>query len=236
MQTRKIIYLISILSLVLSAGATGLAQGKNVKDSASQAKKASTILREIMGAPDKAIPKDVLDKAECVAVFPQVIKAGFIVGGRGGRGVASCRTTSGWSAPAFFNLGGGSIGLQIGAQSTDFIFLFMTDKGMDSLLSSKFTLGGDASVAAGPVGRQAGAETDAWLTAQVLSYSRSKGIFAGLELKGTVISQDTEHMEGVYYKGVTAQDILKENKVKAPAVVQVYPRTLSSYSPRKARR
>ena len=236
MQTRKIIYLISILSLVLSAGATGLAQGKNVKDSASQAKKASTILREIMGAPDKAIPKDVLDKAECVAVFPQVIKAGFIVGGRGGRGVASCRTPSGWSAPAFFNLGGGSIGLQIGAQSTDFIFLFMTDKGMDSLLSSKFTLGGDASVAAGPVGRQAGAETDAWLTAQVLSYSRSKGIFAGLELKGTVISQDTEHMEGVYYKGVTAHDILKENKVKAPAVVQVYPKTLSSYSPRRARR
>ena len=236
MQTRKIIYLISILSLVLSAGATGLAQGKNVKDSASQAKKASTILREIMGAPDKAIPKDVLDKAECVAVFPQVIKAGFIVGGRGGRGVASCRTPSGWSAPAFFNLGGGSIGLQIGAQSTDFIFLFMTDKGMDSLLSSKFTLGGDASVAAGPVGRQAGAETDAWLTAQVLSYSRSKGIFAGLELKGTVISQDTEHMEGVYYKGVTAHDILKENKVNAPAVVQVYPKTLSSYSPRRARR
>lgn len=236
MQTRKIGYLISILCLALVVSATGLAQGKNTKDSASQANKASTVLREIMSAPDQAIPRDVLDKAECVAVFPQVIKAGFIFGGRGGRGVASCRTPSGWSAPAFFNLGGGSFGLQIGAQATDFIFLFMTEKGMDSLLSSKFTLGGDASVAAGPVGRQAGAETDALMSAQVLSYSRSKGVFAGLELKGTVISQDTEHMEGVYYKGVTANDVLKENKVKAPAVVQVFPRTLSRYSARKARK
>lgn len=236
MRTTKMIYLISILGLVLTAGATALGQGKNVKDSASQANKAATVLNEIMAAPDQAIPKDVLDNAECVAVFPQVIKAGFIIGGRGGRGVASCRTPSGWSAPAFFNLGGGSFGLQIGAQATDFIFLFMTEKGMDSLLSSKFTLGGDASVAAGPVGRQAGAETDALMSAQVLSYSRSKGVFAGLELKGTVISQDTEHMEGVYYKGVTASEVLKENKVKAPSVVQVFPRTLSSYSPRKARR
>jgi SH3 domain-containing YSC84-like protein 1 len=236
MQTRKLNYLISILCLALVVSAAGLAKDKNTRDSASQANKASTVLKEIMGAPDKAIPKDVLDKAECVAVFPQVIKAGFIIGGRGGRGVASCRTPSGWSAPAFFNLGGGSLGLQIGAQATDFIFLFMNEKGMESLLSSKFTLGGDASVAAGPVGRQAGGETDALLSAQVLSYSRSKGVFAGLELKGTVISQDTEHMEGVYFKGVTASEILKENKVKAPTVVQVFPRTLSRYSPRKAHR
>lgn len=236
MKTRRTIYLISALSLVLATSATGLAQGKNVKDSISQARKATTVLKEIMAAPDKAIPKDVLDGAECVAVFPQVIKAGFIVGGRGGRGVASCRTASGWSAPAFFDLGGGSFGLQIGAQATDFIFLFMNEKGLDSLLSSKFTLGGDASVAAGPVGRQAGAETDALLSAQVLSYSRSKGVFAGLELKGTVISQDTEHMEGLYGRGITAREVLKDNKVKAPSTVQVFPRTLSSYSPRKARR
>lgn len=236
MQTRNLYHLISVLCLSLAVGATGMAQGKNTKDSASQANKASTVLREIMAAPDKAIPTDVLNKAECVAVFPQVIKAGFIVGGRGGRGVASCRTPSGWSAPAFFDLGGGSFGLQIGAQATDFIFLFMTEKGMESLLSSKFTLGGDASVAAGPVGRQAGAETDAYMTAQVLSYSRSKGVFAGLELKGTVISQDTDNMEKVYFKGVTASEVLKENKVKAPAVVQVFPQTLTRYSPRKARR
>ena len=120
-----------------------------------------------MVAPDQAIPKDVLDSAECVAVFAQVIKAGFIVGGRG---MASCRTPSGLSAPAFFNLGGGSFGLQTGAQATDFIFPFMNEKGMDSLLSSKFTLGGNASVAAGPVGRQAGAETDALMSAEALSY------------------------------------------------------------------
>ena len=120
MKASKLIYLISLLCLVLAVSMTGLAQGTNTKDSASQAKKASAVLKEIMGAPDKAIPKDVLDKAECVAVFLQVIKAGFIVGGRGGRGVASCRTPSGWSAPAFFNLGGGSFGLQIGAQATDF--------------------------------------------------------------------------------------------------------------------
>jgi lipid-binding SYLF domain-containing protein len=235
MKARKIIYLISALCLALAASAPGLAQGKNVKDSASQANKAATVLKEIMAAPDQAIPKDVLDSAECVAVFPQVIKAGFIFGGRGGRGVASCRTPGGWSAPAFFNLGGGSFGLQIGAQATDFIFLFMNEKGMESLLSSKFTLGGDASAAAGPVGRQAGAETDVLMSAQVLSYSRSKGVFAGLELKGTVVSQDKEHMEGVYGKGVTAREVLKENKVKAPAEVQVFPRTLYSYSARKAR-
>ncbi len=236
MQKQILFHLILIFSLLLVVSETGQSQGKNTKDSASQASKAAKVLKEIMDAPDKAIPRDVLDKAECVAVFPQVIKAGFIVGGRGGRGVASCRTTSSWSAPAFFNLGGGSFGLQIGAQATDFIFLFMNEKGMDSLLSSKFTLGGDASVAAGPVGRQAGAETDALMSAQVLSYSRSKGLFAGLELKGTVISQETEHMEGVYGKGVTAKEVLKENKVKAPTVVQVFPRTLTQYSSRKARR
>lgn len=234
MRIRKIVHCIFALSLVLAASATCLSQGKS-KDAISQASKAATVLKEIMAAPDKSIPKDVLDKAECVAVFPQVIKAGFIVGGRGGRGVASCRTPSGWSAPAFFDLGGGSFGLQIGAQATDFILLFMNEKGMDSLLSSKFTLGGDASVAAGPVGRQAGAETDALMTAQVLSYSRSKGVFAGLELKGTVISQDTEDNEALYGKGVTARQALKENKVTAPAEVQVYPRTLSTYSSRKGK-
>jgi SH3 domain-containing YSC84-like protein 1 len=137
--------------------------------------------------------------------------------------------------PGVFQLRGGSFGLQTGAQATDFIFLFMNEKGMDSLLSSKFTLGGNASVAAGPVGRQAGAETDALMSAEALSYSQSKGVFAGLELKGTVISQDTEHMEGGYFKGVTASEVLKENKVKAPAVAQVFPKILSSYSPPKSR-
>src|SRR6185369_7381801 len=123
--------------------------------------------REIMRAPDKSVPRDILDGAECVAVFPQVLKAGFVFGARGGRGVASCRTKTGWSAPAFFDLKGGSVGLQIGAQSTDFVLLFMNDGGFNSLLKSKFEMGGDASVAAGPVGRQTGASTDLKLDAQI---------------------------------------------------------------------
>ncbi|MCI0423062.1 MAG: lipid-binding SYLF domain-containing protein, partial [Acidobacteria bacterium] len=164
---------------------TDTMQGKNTKEGAEQAQKAATVFKEIMNIPDKAIPKSVLDKADCIAVFPQVIKGGFIIGARGGRGVASCRIQGGWSAPAYFEMKGGSFGLQIGAQATDFVLLFMNEKAMDSLLKSKFTLGGEASVAAGPVGREAGAETDALMTAQVLSYSRSKGVFGGLELKGT---------------------------------------------------
>jgi lipid-binding SYLF domain-containing protein len=151
-----------------------------------------------MDTPDKGIPQELLDGAECVAVFPSVFKAGFIFGGRGGRGVASCRTTAGWSAPAFFTLGGGSFGWQIGAQSTDFVMLFMNKDGLNSLLSDQFTLGGDASVAAGPVGRQAGAATDLKLNAKILSYSRSKGLFAGLELKGVVIKPDKDDMRDVY--------------------------------------
>jgi lipid-binding SYLF domain-containing protein len=220
------------LSLVLLLGIVGWAQGK-LKDEVNQSQKAAKVFNEIMSAPDKQIPDDILAKAECVAVFPDVLKAGFIIGGRGGRGVASCRTARGWSAPAYFNLGGGSIGLQIGAQSTDFVLLFMDKGGLDSLLSDKFELGGDASVAAGPVGRQAGASTDLKLDAKILSYSRSKGLFAGLELKGVVIKPDKDDMRDVYGKGVTAREALKDNKVNAPAVVLAFPNTLERYSPRK---
>src|SRR4029450_2440188 len=137
-------------------------------------------------------------------------------GGGGGRGVASCRAAAGWSAPAFFTLGGGSFGLQIGAQSTDFVMLFMNKDGLNSLLSDQFTLGADASVAAGPVGRQAGAATDLKLNAQILSYSRSRGLFAGLELKGVVIKADKDDMRDVYGAGVTAKEGLHDNKGTAP--------------------
>jgi len=203
-------------------------------DETKQSDKAARVFGEIMGTPDKGIPKDLLEKAECVAVFPSVIKAGFIVGGRGGRGVASCRTATGWSAPAYFTLGGGSIGLQIGAQSTDFVMLFMNTEGMNSLLSDEFTLGGDASVAAGPVGRQAGASTDLKLSAQILSYSRSKGLFAGLELKGVVIKADKDDMRDVYGEGVTAKQVLKDNQISAPLRVRAFPLALGRYSPRNA--
>lgn len=220
---------------VLSISAVAYSQtSRNLDDEISQSVKAATVFGQIMDTPDKGIPKDLLERAECVAVFPSVLKAGFIVGGRGGRGVASCRTITGWSAPAYFTLGGASIGLQIGAQSTDFVMLFMNKDGMKSLLSDEFTLGADASVAAGPVGRQAGASTDLKLNAQILSYSRSKGLFAGLELKGVVIKADKDDMRDVYGEGITAKEVLTDNTIKAPVSVRAFPTKLARYSSRNA--
>ncbi|MGE0130709.1 MAG: lipid-binding SYLF domain-containing protein [Blastocatellales bacterium] len=230
MKQKLINTFIAALCLSIVAGASVYA--RDAEDSAKQAAKSAKVFQEIMAAPDKAIPATVLDKAKCIAVFPQVIKAGFVVGGRGGRGVASCRTARGWSNPAYFNMKGGSFGLQIGAQATDFVLLFIGDDGMNSLLKSKFEMGGDASVAAGPVGRQAGAATDLRLTAQILSYSRSKGLFAGLELKGTVISLDDSDMKDTYGAGATAQDVLTGRKA-GPATVKIYPTTLGRYSKRR---
>jgi SH3 domain-containing YSC84-like protein 1 len=231
------IRIVAAFCLALAVGTVAQAQDKkNLKDEINQSEKAARVFREIMSTPDKGIPQELLEKAECVAVFPSVLKAGFIVGGRGGRGVASCRTVKDWSAPAFFNLGGGSFGLQIGAQSTDFVMLFMNKDGLNSLLSDEFTLGGDASVAAGPVGRQAGASTDLKLNAKILSYSRSKGLFAGLELKGVVIKPDKDDMRDVYGEGVKAKEVLKENKVTAPVAVRAFPITLGQYSSRMAER
>lgn len=207
-------------------------KGPNTKEGASQAAKSAKVLTEIMGTPDKGIPSDLLDKAECVLVFPKVVKGGFIVGGQSGRGVASCRLTSGWSAPAYFELKGGSVGLQIGGQAIDFVLLVMNESGMKNLLSSKFELGGDASIAAGPVGRTASASTDAKLDAQILSYSRTKGVFAGISLKGSVISPEKSDMEGTYGEGVNAETVLAANKTRAPQEVQVFPDTLKQYSSR----
>jgi|SRR6266498_433461 len=208
---------------------------KKALAAAEQSAKAAQVFNEIMGTREKSIPGDLLDKAEAVAVFPSVLKAGFIVGGRGGSGVISRRVKGGWSAPAFFDLGGGSIGLQIGASSTDYILLFMNDNAVDSLLGDKFEIGGEGSAAAGPVGRSASASTDLKLNAQILSYSRSKGAFAGLELKGVVIKPDNEDNLQVY--GMTARDILTgADKIaldKMPEGVRVFPITLARYSTRK---
>jgi lipid-binding SYLF domain-containing protein len=220
------------LALALSVVAQSQAQ-KSLRDEVGQSEMAARVFREIMDTPDKGIPLELLDGAECVVVFPSALKARLIVGGRGGRGVASCRTAVGWSAQAYFILGDGAFGLQIGGQSTDFVMLFMNKDGMNSLLSDGFTLGADASVAAGPVGRQAGASTDLKLGAQILSYSRSKGLFAGLELKGVVIKPDKDDMRDVYGEGVTAKEVLKENKVIAPVAVRALPITLGRYSSRK---
>lgn len=182
-----------------------------------------------MNTPDKGIPKDLFGKAQCVAVFPSVLKAGFILGGQGGRGVASCRTHDGWSAPLYLDLKGGSAGLQIGAQSTDFVLLFMNEGGLKSLLSDKFELGADASVAAGPVGRQAGASTDLKLDSQILSYSRSRGLFGGLELKGVVITKDNDDNRGVYGEDYTSTQVLRENKVTVPETLRAFPIMLVRY-------
>jgi lipid-binding SYLF domain-containing protein len=211
---------------------TPLPRGKDIKEGASQSTKAAKVFEEIMGTPDKGIPTDLLNKAECVAVFPSVVKAGFIVGGKAGRGVASCRTPTGWSAPAFLEIKGGSVGLQIGGQATDVILLFMNTEGLKKLIDNKVELGADASVAAGPVGREAAASTDASMSAEILSYSRSKGLFAGISLKGSVVSPDKSDMEGTYGDSVTALQVLEAGNKRAPVEVQSFPNTLSQFSTR----
>src|SRR5438445_5980981 len=187
-----------ILCVVFCLAATAFAaEGKDNK-AEDRLKAAANVLDEIQAAPDQGMPEEVLGSAECVAVVPSMLKGGFIVGARYGRGVASCRTPKGWSAPAFFAVEGGSFGLQIGGQAVDLVMLIMNQEGMQKLLSSEFKLGADASVAAGPVGRHAAADTDWKMRAQVLSYSRARGVFAGLELNGAVIKQDRESTREFY--------------------------------------
>jgi lipid-binding SYLF domain-containing protein len=173
-------------------------EDKDTTKAEDRIKAAGTVLDEIQGAGDQGIPEEVLGSAECVAVVPSMLKAGFIVGARYGRGVASCRTPKGWSAPAFFMVAGGSFGLQIGGQAVDLVMLIMNENGMKNLLSSQFKLGADASVAAGPVGRHASADTDWKMRAEVLTYSRSRGVFAGLELSGASIKQDKSSTRDFY--------------------------------------
>ena len=192
--------------LVLALLVLGLATSSFAADdsadnkAADRVKAAATVLEEIQSAPDTGIPDEVMGSAECVAVVPSMLKAGFVFGARYGRGVASCRTAKGWSDPAFFTVQGGSFGLQIGGQAVDLVMLIMNKKGMDNLLHSKFKLGADASVAAGPVGRHAAADTDWKMRAQVLSYSRARGAFAGLELNGAVVKIDRESTLEFYGK------------------------------------
>jgi len=180
------------LALATSAFAASAFAGDDDNQAANRVKSASAVLEEIQAAPDTGIPDEVMGSAECVAVVPSMLKAGFVFGAQYGRGVASCRTAKGWSDPAFFAIQGGSFGLQIGGQAVDLVMLIMNHKGMEHLMSSKFKLGADATVAAGPVGRHAAADTDWKMRAQVLSYSRARGVFAGLELNGAVVKMDRE--------------------------------------------
>jgi SH3 domain-containing YSC84-like protein 1 len=176
---------------------------------------AATVLDEIMGTPDKGIPEELLDSAKCVAVIPSMIKIGFVFGGRHGRGIATCRTSSGWSAPAPFSVTGGSWGLQIGGEAVDVVMLIMNDNGMEKMLSSKFKIGADASAAAGPVGRHVQGETDWKMRAEVLTYSRARGAFAGVTVNGASITQDKDGTRILYGRMIPSARILK-GQVKTP--------------------
>ena len=223
---------VTLVTLFLLSTLLTSAQNKSrTRDAARHAGEAAETFTEIMNVKDKAIPKELLDTAEAIAVFPGVIKAAFLVGGRGGQGVISRRVKGGWSAPAFFNLGGGSFGPQIGAQKTDYVLLIMNQSGLDGLLKDKFEVGGEASVAAGPVGREAAASTNPRMDAGILSYSRSKGAFLGAALKGAVITPDNDLNEAIY--GKKAEALLKGEALtfaQMPPSVRIFPRTLVRYS------
>ncbi|MGO8773216.1 MAG: lipid-binding SYLF domain-containing protein [Terracidiphilus sp.] len=178
------------------------------------------VLHEIMSAPDKGIPEEVLDHAKCIAVVPHMLKAGFVFGAENGKGVATCRTANGWSAPAFFDITGGSWGLQIGVEGVDLV-LIIQDHGMNRLLSSKFEIGADASAAAGPVGRHATADTDWKLDTEILTYSRAKGLFAGISLAGSSIRHDSDATEAIYGSNVSARALL-HGEITAPASTQAF--------------
>jgi len=203
--------------------------GSAREDSVERLQNSAKVLTEIMSAPDKGIPEEVLDGAKCVVVVPHLIKGGFIVGGKHGRGVASCRTSSGWSAPAFVSVGGGSWGLQIGAEGVDLVMLVMNDQGLQHLLSSKFQISGEGSAAAGPVGRHASAGTDWKLNTEMLTYSRSKGAFAGLTLEGAVVEQDSDSTIAMYGKDVSFEKVLRGN-VTAPADAASFMQAVASSS------
>src|SRR3954447_20742069 len=186
------------------------------KDSTERLTNAGVVLNEIMATPDKGIPQEVLDNAKCIAVVPRMAKAAFVFGGKHGRGVATCRTATGWSAPAFISVGGGSWGLQIGAQSIDLVMTIMNEQGMQRMLSNKFQVGGDAAAVAGPVGRHASAGTDWKADSEILTYSRAKGLFAGISLTGAVVQQDDDSTRFIYHKMIDQKSILN-GSVEAPA-------------------
>lgn len=205
------------VGLVLVASVAFAASAR--EDSVERLQMATGVLKQIMDAPDKGIPEEVLDNAKCVVVVPHLVKGGFIVGGKHGRGVASCRTATGWSAPAFVSVGGGSWGLQIGVEGVDLVMLVMNEQGLQHLLSSKFQISGEGSAAAGPVGRHASAGTDWKLNTEMLTYSRSKGAFAGLTLEGAVIEQDEDSTTAVYGSNEPMRAVLG-GKVATPAVAK----------------
>jgi lipid-binding SYLF domain-containing protein len=208
---KKFMLLVAFLSLASLGWADS-----NREASTERLDNAGKVLHEIMDAQDKGIPEEVMEHAKCIAVVPHMIKGGFVFGAENGRGVATCRTAKGWSAPAFFAITGGSWGLQIGVEGVDLVMIIQNEKGMQKLLTNKFQLGADASAAAGPVGRHASANTDWKLDTEILTYSRAKGAFAGLTLSGASIRRDDDSMEAIYGRNVTTKAVLT-GTVAAPA-------------------
>jgi len=201
--------------------------GSAREDSVARLQSSVDVLHSIMATPDKGIPEEVLSNAKCMVVVPDLIKGGFIFGGKHGRGIASCRTSAGWSAPAFVSVGGGSWGLQIGVEGVDLVMLVMNDQGFQHLLSSKFALTGEGSVAAGPVGRHASAGTDWKMNTQVLTYSRSRGAFAGITLEGAVIQQDDDSTRAIYGKHMMFRKILS-GKVSTPESAETFVKAVTN--------
>jgi lipid-binding SYLF domain-containing protein len=194
-------------------------------DSIERLQMSSDVLRSIVQTPDKGIPEEVLSSAKCIVVVPHLVKGGFVFGAEHGRGIASCRTADGWSAPAFVSLGGGSWGLQIGVEGVDLVMVVMNDHGLQHLLSSKFQLSGDASAAAGPVGRHASAGTDWTMNTEILTYSRSRGVFAGVTVNGAVVERDDDSTIAIYGRGHSFKSILSGD-VQAPSSTLAFMRSI----------
>jgi len=213
---KKLMTLVAVLSL------TGVGwAGSSHEATENRLDHAGAVLHEIMAAPDKGIPEEVLEHAKCVAVVPHMLKGGFVFGAENGRGVATCRTENGWSAPAFFTITGGSWGLQIGVEGVDLVMIIQNERGMQHLINSNFQLGGDASAAAGPVGRHASADTDWKLNTEVLTYSRARGLFGGLTLTGAAIRRDDDSTEAIYGHDVSTRRIL-EGRIPVPASAHAF--------------
>ena len=219
--------ILAVTSLMALASLTAVASDR--EDDVNRTQKAAQVFREIMNTPDQGIPSNLLESAKCIAIIPGDKKFAFVFGGSYGRGIATCRTGRGWSAPMFVAIDGGSVGYQIGGSSTDLVMLFMNDHALQSLMSDKFKLGADASVAAGPVGRNAAAGTDLKLNAEILSYSRSKGVFAGVSLDGAVMQADKSGDRSMYGDDVNRHEIL-DGKVAVPASARELVEELGGYA------
>ena len=225
-----------LLTLVVALCSWVYAADEPAKESKAtdRVQAAADVLNAIQSAPDSGVPNEILSRADCVAVVPSMLKGGFVVGGKYGRGLASCRTSKGWSAPAFFTVKGGSFGFQIGGQAVDLVMLIMNNEGMQRLLSSQFALGADASVAAGPVGRHAEGNTDWKMRAQVLTYSRARGVFAGVSLNGAVVKQDKDGTRDFYGHMVTFKAALT-GEVDPPAAANPFLSSLAKWAQEAAK-